>query len=164
MSEPNPPYPVLEKIPNGLREIIATFGDCHAPDYEAKHIIEIALPYAMHFIDIHGVLHAVAHIQCHKLAAGNLLKALSAVKDRGLQKDVSEFGGGFVIRKIRGYPDLWSVHCWAAFDFNPSMYPLGSSKRFPDPVIDCFHEAGFFYGGDFKHRLDPQHWQLAVNY
>jgi hypothetical protein len=46
----------------------------------------------------------------------------------------------------------------------PQKYPLGSLRRMPDDVVGIWRAAGFFYGGDFSGRKDPQHFQIAVGY
>jgi len=58
-----------------------------------------------------------------------------------------------------------STHSWGiAIDLEPDRYPLGCKERFPEEVVKVFRNHGFFYGGDFKDRKDPMHFQLVTGY
>jgi len=150
---------MIEKVPNGLHELFEVFGNPMEPDFEEKYLKVFQFPYQLLYDgkpDLHG--------RCHALAVDNFVKAFQLIKDRGLTEQVQNYGGIWQMRSKRGM-DHPSVHCWAvAVDLEPAKYPLGSTDRFSDEVVACFREAGFFYGGDFAHRLDPMHFQLCTGY
>jgi hypothetical protein len=149
---------MLKNAPHGVDEVIHTFGDFTVPGWEEHNIVEVPLPWSLKF---DGKI--VKHVKFHTLGVDNLLAALRAVQNGGLHSSITELGGTFVIRSIRGFPSHPSTHCYGiAIDLNPSQYPLGSLRRFPDEVVRCFTLYGFFYGGDFKSRKDPQHFQLCT--
>jgi hypothetical protein len=151
---------MLKKIPNGLSEIIATFGNPKSPDFEAKNIVLFPLPYPLYY----GT-QKVTRSRAHRLAVPHFIKALENVYDRGLAGEVKHYGGIFAQRPKRGQSSHMSTHCWGiAGDFEPAKYPLGSPARFSDAVVKCFADAGFFYGGDFKGRPDGMHFQLCAGY
>ena len=147
---------MLRLIPDGLDEIIHTFG----PLSEMQHnLTSFELPYPLLYNNL-----PVHRATCHKLALDNFVGALTAIKTAQLESLVLRYGGIYANRVQRGGSKA-STHAWGiAIDLEPEKYPLGSDKRFPQAVIDVFHKFGFFYGGDFEHRKDPMHWQLAVNY
>ena len=126
--------------------------------------VVIDLPYPMTYTDEHGA-HRITRTRCHRLAADNFLSALYAIRGKKLEGEANDFGGIYNNRTMRGRGVLPSTHSWGiAIDLEPARFPLGSKDRLPDAVVECFRKAGFFYGGDFKTRLDPQHFQLARGY
>ncbi len=158
---------MLHKIPNGILEIIEVFGNPNSSNFETNNIITFDLPYTL-FYDKKPVNQARAH----KLAVDNFIKGFKNVEDAGLAKQFVEFNGIYAKRNIRGR-DRISLHSFGiaidmeAFDItvgDVTAHQLGSTKRFPDKIVECFTSVGFFYGGDFKGRKDPMHFQLATGY
>jgi hypothetical protein len=150
---------MLAKIPNGLSEIFATYGDPLDPDFEEKNIVSFELPYILVYDGLR-----VGRTRCHVKAVDHFRKALQGVKDAGLDPECFRYGGIFAKRGKRGgrHP---STHSWGiAIDMEPAKYPLGSTARFPDAIVEIFRDAGFFYGGDFAGRKDPMHFQLCTGY
>lgn len=148
---------MLKHTPNGYAEVIKTFGDLKSPLWAEKNLVTLVLSYPLICGD-----KRIIHIVCHKLVADNFIQVFTQIEAAGLQDQAKNFGGIYNQRNIRGqiHP---SLHSWAiAIDLEPDKYPLGSNKRFPDSIIKIFHDAGFFYGGDFKNRKDPMHWQFAT--
>lgn len=151
---------MLTSIPNGLDEINDVFGSLDDPDFEKNNIVQVTFPYPLLYAG-----KAVLHGRCHKLAVDHFVKALTNVQTAGLQDQVKNYGGLYQPRPIRGQSAHPSTHSWGiAGDFEPAEYPLGSLKRFSDQIVQIFKEAGFMYGGDFKSRKDPMHWQLCLGY
>lgn len=147
---------MITEIPNGLDEIIKTFGPlAEVP----KHLKVFDLPYPMLFGNV-----AVHRAQCHELAVDNFHGALLDIQEQGLEPLVVRFGGIYANRVKRDLSKP-STHAWGiAIDLEPDRYPLGSDKRFPQVVVDLFARWGFVYGGDFAGRRDPMHFQLAAGY
>jgi hypothetical protein len=64
-------------------------------------------------------------------------------------------------RAIRG-KNTPSNHSWGlAIDINAQDFPLGSSKRLPQWIVDLFTDMHFEYGGDWSGRKDPMHFEFA---
>ena len=147
---------MLAEIPCGLDQIRATFGSLiDVP----KNLITFPLPYPM----LYGTT-AVRRATCHRLAEDHFVGALKAIDEAGLSSLCLRYGGIYANRVMRGgrHP---STHAWGiAIDLESERYPLDSENRFPDAVVEIFRQWGFFYGGDFKHRADPMHFQLAEGY
>jgi hypothetical protein len=150
---------MLTKTPNGLAEIKQIFGDANADGFEAQMIKSFELAYPLHYAG-----KPVTHAHCHHLLIENFQQAFQQIKDKGLIDQVTNYGGIYQVRSKRGQKKL-STHSWGiAIDLEPDKYPLKSKNRFSDEVIQIFKDAGFVYGGDFKSRLDPMHFQFCSAY
>lgn len=159
---------MLTRIPSGLREIIATFGELDDRHFEEKNIVTIEAVYPLLYAG-----KPVSRLRCHKLAAENFTEAFRKVQKLGLEGQFKEFNGLYARRAIRGMPSHPSTHSWGiaidmeAFDPNvgdKDTHPLGSKRRLPDAIVNAFAQCGFEYGGDFRSRPDPMHLQLCRNY
>lgn len=151
---------MLIYTPAGLDEIIDTFGSLDTPNFDLEYIEMFTLPYPLFYAG-----KEVKRARCHRLLVENFQDAFEAIKAEGFESKVKNYSGIYANRAIRGQSRHPSVHCWgAAIDVEAEKYPLGSTKRFPDAVVDIFRKAGFFYGGDFKSRKDPMHFQFATGY
>ncbi len=110
----------------------------------------------------------VSHIRCHKKIVEPLTAALRAVKDAGLAEYLGkDYGGCFVDRAIRGHPERMSTHSFGiALDFAVLKNPMGEPA---DPIMahqvaPIFKALNWTWGGDFRDRLDSEHFQLASGY
>lgn len=100
-------------------------------------------------------------IYCHKLMVAPLLKGFRNLIDRGFVNELKSWDGCFNPRLQRGSRTKWSIHTWAlAFDCNAAWNQLGAIPKLSKGFVQCFKDAGFDWGGDFK-RLDGMHFQLA---
>ena len=151
---------MLTQIPNGLDEIIATFGSLDDPRFENNNIVSFDLPYTLRYEG-----QAVTHSRCHRAAVDNFVQALSNVQAAGLADQFVEYNGIYARRAIRGQSSHPSLHSWGvAIDMGASTHPLGGSATWPQGILDAFSAAGFFWGGNFRSRKDPMHFQLATGY
>lgn len=63
-------------------------------------------------------------------------------------------------RPIRGKRTP-SEHSWGlAVDIDATQFPMGSKKRLPQWIVDLWKAHGFDYGGDWKGRADPMHFEF----
>lgn len=146
------------KTPNGLKGIISTFGEL-TNDFESKNIFAFDLPYPL----IYGV-NQVFRARCHRLLIPIFQSVLAEIKANGFENEVKNYSGIYEARNVRGLTHP-STHSWGiAIDLEAEKYPLGSLKRFPQEIVTIFNKHGFFYGGDFKNRRDPMHFQFATGY
>lgn len=99
-------------------------------------------------------------IYCNKDMIGPLTQAFKNLIDTGCVKELKTWNGCFQIRKIRGRTSM-SLHSWGiAVDVNASWNPLGGKSTLSAEFVKCFTDAGFFWGGNFKNRKDPMHFEL----
>jgi hypothetical protein len=151
---------MLTEIPNGLDEIIAAYGSLDEPHFENKYIVSFDLPYMLRYEG-----QVVRRSRCHKVAVDNFVQALRNVEAAGLADQFVEYNGIYAKRAIRGQSAHPSLHSWGvAIDMGASTHPLGGSAQWPQGIMDAFSSAGFFWGGNFRSRKDPMHWQLATGY
>lgn len=109
-------------------------------------------------------------LYCNKDLIQPLSKAITNLITRGFIHEMITWDGCFNIRKKRGLSS-WSLHSWAiAIDANAFSNPLGMTveqikakglKPFSEGFLQCFRDAGFDCGGDWKNRPDRMHFQLA---
>jgi hypothetical protein len=151
---------MLTQTPDGLNEIIDTFGHLTTPNFESRYITPFLLPYPLYYEG-----KKVTRARCHYLIVDNFLKAFEDIKNAGLEDEAKNYSGIYNPRPNRVNPSHPSTHSWGiAIDIEAGKYPLGSSKRFPQPIVDIFKKAGFLYGGDFQHSKDPMHFQFCTGY
>ncbi len=150
---------MLQQIPCGIDEIIAVFGDIDDDDFERENIVLFELPYPLLYRS-----NVVTKSRAHRLAVPHFERALSEIERAGLIHEARNYSGIYNPRRKRD--SAWpSTHHWGiAIDLEAATYPLGSKKRMPDRVIEIFEAAGFTYGGNFRRRPDPMHFQLCSGY
>jgi hypothetical protein len=98
---------MLTNIPNGLDEIIATYGSIDDPAFYAKNIVKFELPYPL----LYGGV-PVNKAVCHRLAVDNLVQAFKNLQAAGFADQFKEFNGIYARRAIRGQPSHPSAHSW----------------------------------------------------
>jgi hypothetical protein len=74
---------------------------------------------------------------------------------------------GYAFRMVRGSTDKLSNHSsGTAIDLNATQHPLGKSGTFPSekvPMIQALAKKyGMLWGGDFRHRKDEMHFEIAI--
>ena len=88
---------MLTHIPNGLDEVIHTYGSLDDPQFEGKHLTRFDLPYQLKY-EGKPVTHALGHM----LAVDNFIKAFKNVEAAGLANQFVEYNGIYARRAIRG--------------------------------------------------------------
>lgn len=140
-----------------------------------------AIPIAQNYGDLYrnygnptSVNFELVYITDYQLLLGNgthvkirthraMVNRLDAVVKRA-GKYILQTAGSYVVRQVRGGTHL-SLHSWGlAIDVNSDAFPLGSNLRQAHDLTVAFEKEGFWYGGDFHHRKDPMHYQLAGDF
>lgn len=126
--------------------------------WERENLIPVLLPGAPRRIYLNKKILSVtvdAFEACHALKLGYEIKSLSC----------------FVIRNKRTKSFQLSTHSWAiAFDINPAQNRLTATADsplitdIPYQWIAALERRGFLWGGHFKGRKDPMHFQYAHAY
>lgn len=148
----------LAPTAHGRDGLVSYFGNPLAPFFEAQNIVSFNLPYPLYYAG-----QKVTTARAHRLAVPNFVQALTALRERGLIAQASNYGGIYNLRLKRTNGDL-STHSWGvAIDMEPAKYPLGSTDRMSREVVQCFTEAGFVCGETFP-VADPGHFQLVIGY
>lgn len=110
-------------------------------------------------------------IYCNKDLIAPLEGAFRNLIQRNLVGELKTWDGCFNIRKMRGLQTM-SLHSWGiACDMNSFANPLGLTEEqikakgltpFSQEFLQCFRDAGFDVGADWKKRPDGMHVQLQI--
>ncbi len=143
--------------------LAAFYGD---PDRgePGNRLVPVVPPFKMYFEG-----KPVEHIMFHEKAAPALKEALDAIwecygksqaKIDGLR--ISRFSGSYNPRKIAG-STRWSNHAYgAAIDLDAEHNWFNTGRgTIPQTVVDCFKSTGALWGGDYKGRTDPMHFEYC---
>lgn len=116
-------------------------------------------------------------IYCNADLIPHLSQAFKNLIDRGFVKELKTWDGCYNFRPVRGYEAKYaaamkagnlmlaitylSLHSWGcALDLNASENKLGTTGKLSPGFVKCFTDAGFFWGGNYKGRKDPMHFEL----
>jgi|CXWL01.1.fsa_nt_gi hypothetical protein len=163
------PWP---SAPSGMAAITATFGDIRAfarddgtadPKWEQQFMARAALPFAIP-LDWDRSKSA-SGIRCHKLVAPLLEAVFTEIVQRGLQKSVKTYGGGYTWRMKRGQAKP-STHSWGiAIDLNARTNAMGTAGDMDPALVALFEGYGFTWGGRWSGaNKDPMHFQYCSGY
>jgi hypothetical protein len=158
--------------PHGLEEIVETFGDIYDyirpdgnldPRWQADSLASVELPFPLPLS--WDLSKSVRRMTCHKRMVEIFASVFGLVQMRGLQPEISSFGGCFAFREQRTGAKL-STHSWGiAIDLNPETNIQGSPGNMDARLIEIFREAGFEWGGNWPgHRRDAMHFQFCSGY
>jgi hypothetical protein len=142
----------------------AFYGDFHSNGWADKNLIHIFPPFKMYYDKqymAHGLL-------VHRLIGPPVQAALSDVWNKCSQDQTqvdatgaSDWGGCFNIRNIAG-SNNWSNHSWAcAVDLSPSTNGFNMKPTIGNAVVAAFKAQGARWGGDYKGRKDPMHFEFV---
>lgn len=157
-------------IPENDDEVRSLYGDIRSyirkdgtlsPTWESKYIARVKLPGPVPYAYSDAIIREVTvHV-----ALVDITRALyAAIWERGLRDALGPYGGGFVFRANRNNPDDLSLHSYGlAWDWNPTDFPNGSTKKRDPRLVQEFLRLGWLCGQDFKGKKDPMHWQFARN-
>jgi hypothetical protein len=165
-------------VPSGFAEVIAAFGDPRpfispdgsiTPDSEARWqrqtLAKGVLPFAIPLNRANPGGPMKTTFYAHRTLVGVFEGVFQEILRLGLQAYVLSWGGIYNFRPIRGTATQLSLHCFgAALDLNAETNGLGTSGDMNPGVVEVFEHFGFFWGGNFRGRPDPMHFQYARGY
>ena len=133
-------------------------NECN-PAWYAKNIVFVVPPFP---ITYEGK--PVRRIPMHRKCAVSFARVLDSLADRGNSGPLP-YSGSFNYRLIRGGNSL-SMHSYGcAVDFDVEHNPMG--RLSPDgyhansPLVLAFKREGWTWGGGWKSRPDPMHFQAC---
>lgn len=154
---------------DNMADKIAFYGDPRGPhgvneSWFSNNVVRVVPPFKMTYAG-----KPIASIAFHKKCAAALKAALQAIWE-ACDKDqkkidaagLSEYGGSFNYRLIRGSSAI-SNHSFAiAIDIAPTGNALGVTKgKMPAFAVKAFKDQGFRWGGDYKGRKDWMHFEAV---
>ncbi|HEY6194530.1 MAG TPA: M15 family metallopeptidase [Candidatus Eisenbacteria bacterium] len=106
--------------------------------------------------------HTVTRLRVHRKLVGLFSAALAAIHANAeAWASLGDTGGAYAWRPQRGAKRL-SRHCWAiALDLDVGDNPIGGKPHMHPAVIAAFAAQGFEWGGAWKRRKDPMHFEFA---
>ena len=158
--------------PNGLEEILATFGNIYQfiaedgrldPQWESKHLRRTPLPFPIPLS--WDPSQSVTKLYCHKKLVEIFPEVFAKVEKKGLKSKIRTFGGCYNYRPKRTSGKL-STHSWGiGIDLNPETNPQGKPGDMHPDIVEIFQEFGFKWGGDWSGKSkDPMHFQFCTGY
>lgn len=142
----------------------AFYGDFHGKNWSSENLVRLVPPFQMYYVG----KPMKSGILVHKKIAPALKAAFDEIwekcgKDQGKvdKTGASDFGGCFNIRQIAG-SNSYSNHSWAcAIDLAPGTNGFNMKGTLPSLVVDAFKRQGAYWGGDYKGRKDPMHFEFV---
>ena len=143
--------------------LIAFYGDPGLGAVDRK-LVKVTPPFKMTYGG-----KPVPYLLFHSKAAPALERALNTVwnyygKD---QKKIDALGisktaGTYNKRFIRGSSSKWSNHAYgAAIDINAEQNGFNMEGNIPPVMIAAFKAEGARWGGDYRGRTDPMHFEFC---
>jgi|GEM_PF-6864413 len=140
---------------------MAFYGDFRKKGWEEANLVNITPPFQMYYEK-----HPLSSIRVHRLCASAFQAVFNDVltqcghdQSKVDATGISDFGGCFNIRAIAG-SDNYSNHSWAcAIDLSPDSNGFNMQSTLNTMVVDAFKSRGARWGGDYKGRKDPMHFE-----
>ncbi|MER9546467.1 M15 family metallopeptidase [Mesorhizobium sp. M0437] len=132
----------------------------------AQNLVQIAQPWSM--VLSWAVNTPVSHFRIHRLCASSLQRVFDSIwaKSEQSQEQINSwglnlFGGSYNFRPVRGSSRL-SCHAFGcAIDFDPDHEQMRTPGHMAREVVKSFTDEGWFWGGNFRERKDPMHFQAT---
>lgn len=159
----------MARWPRDNQADLLQFYGTPGPQVEAQ-LVRVVPPFQMYYDG-----KPVGSIKFHKKAAGALTAALNEIWEHYGRNQgkidalgISKYAGAYNPRYVRGTENTtrkWSNHAYgAAIDLNAADNGFGKGKgNIPQPVVDAFKRQGARWGGDYKGRTDPMHFEFCDN-
>ncbi|EAQ34065.1 hypothetical protein NB311A_06688 [Nitrobacter sp. Nb-311A] len=154
----------MTKWPRDNQADLLAFYGTPGPDVE-RQLVNVVPPFQMYYDG-----KPISRIRFHRKAAGALKAALDEIWEyygRDQRRidalGISKYAGTYNPRKVRGSATKWSNHAYgAAIDLNAAENGLGAGRgNMPQPVINAFKRQGARWGGDYRGRTDPMHFEFC---
>ena len=154
----------MARWPADNQNALLKFYGTPGPEVESQ-LVAVVPPFQMYYAG-----KPIRQIKFHRKAAAALAAALKEIWDyyghdqRKIDAlRISVYSGAYNPRYIRGSTTKWSNHAYgAAIDFDADHNGFGTGHgTIPQPVIDAFKRQGARWGGDYKGRTDPMHFEFC---
>ena len=142
---------------------LAYYGDPRLKGFEDKYLVSITPPFQMYYDK-----HPIKSIRVHKKCATAFLAAFNEISDKcgHDQKKIdatgaSDYGGCYNFRKIAGSNNLSNHSFGCAIDLSPGTNGFNMKGTISNIVVTAFDNQGFFWGGRYRGRTDPMHFEAV---
>lgn len=128
------------------------------------NLISLTPPFQMYYDK-----HPIKSLTVNEMVATSLLKVFTEILDQCGHDQakidalgVSNYGGCYNNRSIRGSTNISNHAFGAAIDLDPENNPLGAKVGKMSPVvIAAFKNEQWLWGGDYKGRKDFMHFEAV---
>jgi hypothetical protein len=142
----------------------AFYGDFHSPEWGSKFLVRVMPPFHMFYEKApmtKGILINEKCADSFMRAMGKIWDACGHDQAKVDKAGASDFGGCFNIRRIAG-SNSYSNHSWAcAVDLSPGSNGFNMKTTLSQVVISAFKAEGWRWGGDYRGRKDPMHFEAV---
>lgn len=154
----------MGRWPRDNQADLIRFYGAPGPEVEAQ-LVRVVPPFQMYYDG-----KPISFIKFHRKAADALKAALDEIWEhygRDQRKidalGISKYAGAYNPRKIRGSATRWSNHAFgAAIDLDAERNGFNTGHgTMPQPVVDAFKRQGARWGGDYRGRTDPMHFEFC---
>jgi len=167
----------LAKVPAGISEITAYYGDPEDPETgeldgdfltERTTVVDLPFPLRLSWRPEKRLERIRVHNKVAESMVDALEEILGVVGAEALDREKWNYlGGVFHYRKMVAYNAL-STHSWGiAIDLNPHRAGWGKSPATQlGAIVRAFKARGWEWGGDWPPQWtsDPMHFQAATGY
>lgn len=143
----------------------AFYGDFHSRGWQDMNLHRFVPPFKMYYagkLMPRGILAHQKIIPALTVIFQEIWEKLGHNQAAVDAAGASDFGGCFNIRNIAG-SNNWSNHSWAcAIDLDPDRNGFNTGHgHMSQIIIDAFKRQGALWGGDYKGRTDPMHFEFV---
>lgn len=142
---------------------MAFYGDFREKAWASVNLVRIRPPFVMRYEGrpVNGILVHRKIAPALRTVFDEIWEACGHDQAKVDKTGASDYGGCFNVRKIAG-SNNWSNHSWAcAIDLSPSTNGFGAKTTLSRVVIDAFKRQGCRWGGDYRGRKDPMHFEAV---
>lgn len=143
----------------------AFYGDFHSKGWQDLNLIHIQPPFQMFYekkLLTHGILVHKKIVPALNVAFNEIWEKCGHDQAQVDKTGASDWGGCFNIRPIAG-SNSWSNHSWAcAIDLSPGTNGFNMKPTIGNIVVKAFDNVNFFWGGRYKGRKDPMHFEAVL--
>lgn len=141
------------------------YGNFQAKNWGNEYLIRIHPPFKIYYEKKEMTSGVLVNKNCAvaMLAAFNEIWEKCGHDQKAVDKTgASDYAGCYNPRKIAGSVNSWSNHSWAcAIDLSPATNGFNMKGTLSSIVIDAFKRQGFRWGGDYRGRKDPMHFEAV---
>lgn len=153
--------PLRSQLPEFYGQILPGPADSLVWSDSAKWLTYFTVPSPFQIRFLYGGK-PTTRIAMNRDMVAPFAAALANIEENRLLNHIASYDGCFNIRQTRGQ-DTISTHAYGlAIDLNAKDNPLGSAGTMYPGLIKCFTDADFVWGGSFKDRPDPMHFQYVI--
>lgn len=140
------------------------YGNFQDKTWASRYLVRINPPFAMFYEKKPMPLGILLNKNCAVAMMAAFNEIWEACEHDQKQVDkagASDYAGCFNIRRIAG-SNNWSNHSWAcAIDLSPASNGFNMKTTLSSVVIHAFKAQGARWGGDYRGRKDPMHFEFV---